>query len=151
MSNLFFTNSEGKWDSRRIYFIKDVVKYISTILNIEVDTTPSSDHLLSVKFKWHSINTLTEKKESDGEITSLLSFNRDKLFRDAGYYTKDSTVSHIEELSEFYLKTRTEYNNTRFLEEVEFLSNDLRRRTMRAYKEGSIIMAGNYLERRCID
>lgn len=138
----FFDKSLGTWKSFRTYMYP---------LNNKIET-------LETEFIWentqpfvYTVKWCSEK----GEGSLTLKLVEDKLIkRNAGYFTYKPTISNIIEVSPTYLQTETIYNNTIYLETIEFFSDNHRARRTVGYKQledgtrGQVILSGSYQERK---
>lgn len=138
----FFDKSLGTWKSFRTYMypLSDKIETLETEFIWE-NTQP-----FVYTVKWCS-----EK----GEGSLILKLVEDKLIeRNAGYFTDKPTISNIIKVSPTYLQTETIYNNTIYLETIEFFSDNHRARRTVGYKQledgtkGQVILSGSYQERK---
>mgnify|MGYP000641532096 CR=1 FL=1 len=138
----FFDKSLGTWKSFRTYMYP---------LSNKIET-------LETEFTWENIQPFvyTVKWGSEkGQGSLNLKLVEDKLIeRNAGYFTDKPTISNIIEVNPTYLQTETTYNNTIYLETIEFFSANHRARRTVGYKQledgarGQVILSGSYQERK---
>lgn len=138
----FFDKSLGTWKSFRTY----MYPLSNKIETLETQFTWENPEPLLYTVKWCS-----EK----GEGSLNLKLVEDKLIeRNAGYFTDKPTISNIIEVNSTYLQTETTYNNTIYLETIEFFSDNHRARRTVGYKQledgtrGQVILSGSYQERK---
>lgn len=138
----FFNKSLGTWKSFRTYMypLSDKIETLETEFIWE-NTQP-----FVYTVKWCS-------EKGEGSLT--LKLVEDKLIeRNAGYFTDKPTISNVIEVSPTYLQTETIYNNTIYLETIEFFSDNHRARRTVGYKQledgtkGQVILSGSYQERK---
>lgn len=70
------------------------------------------------------------------------------LHRDIGYFTSEPTSSHLESIDEDTVVTTTTYGGVTYREEIRYLGDDLRLRQTVGRKDGELVLAGQYVERR---
>lgn len=138
----FFNKSLGTWKSYRTYMYP---------LTNKID-------VVETKFTWENPETnvyTVEWGSVKGEGTLILKVIDDTLIeRNAGYFTSKPTVSNIIKVSANYLQTETTYNNTIYLETIEFLDDEHRTRRTIGYKQledgtkEQVNLSGSYQERK---
>lgn len=138
----FFDKSLGTWKSFRTYMYP---------LSNKIET-------LETQFTWENPEPFlytVEWGSEKGQGSLNLKLVEDKLIeRNAGYFTDEPTISNIIEVSSTYLQTETTYNNTIYLETIEFFSDNHRARRTVGYKQledgtkGQVILSGSYQERK---
>lgn len=86
----------------------------------------------------------------DGQTTGRMQLELagDVLHRDIGYFTADPTDSHLEMVDEDTVVFRTAYGGVSYREEVRFIGDNLRLRQTIGRKDGELVIAGQYVERR---
>ena len=70
------------------------------------------------------------------------------LHRDIGYFTSDPTDSLLEMVDPDTVVFHTSYGGVTYREEVRFLGDNLRLRQTVGRKDGELVIAGQYVERR---
>lgn len=143
MLSKFFRKSVGTWVSHRSYYYDNNKKIVSSV----------------TKFTWDELDIKTFKVCWDNKIQNskgvLTCYFEDDftIKRDAGYFTKEPTNSLVLLCSDSLLKTETIYNNIKFIETIEFLTNTVRIRKTLATKcnkatqeYNELFLVGNYIE-----
>ena len=138
----FFNKSLGTWKSFRTY----MYPLSNKIETLETEFIWENTQPFVYTVKWCS-------EKGEGNLT--LKLVEDKLIeRNAGYFTDKPTISNVIEVSPTYLQTETIYNNTIYLETIEFFSDNHRARRTVGYKQledgtkGQVILSGSYQERK---
>lgn len=138
----FFDKSVGVWESHRTYMYPNSSKIESIITTFE--WTNPSEQVYEVK--WASVK---------GEGNMILNIVSDSVIkRNVGYFTTKPTISKILQSNVNYLITETIYNNTIFVETIEFFTPQHRTRRTIGYKEylncckGPVILSGSYQEKK---
>ena len=70
------------------------------------------------------------------------------LHRDIGYFSSDPTDSYLEMIDEDTVVTTTTYGGVTYREEIRYLGDDLRLRQTVGRRDGEMVIAGQYVERR---
>lgn len=144
MLSNFFNKSVGNWISHRSYYYVKKDELINSTTEFKwSNITNIKNDFLSFEVSWNN-----EKQKSVGKILCHFKENDVVIYRDSGYFTANATESKVIICSDSILKTITEYNNMRFVETIEFLTDVLRVRRTVAYslKDESIFLIGNYVE-----
>ena len=141
----FFNRSLGTWTSHRSYYYVNKEELINSTTEFIWKLNDFDPELNFVKY---SVSWNNEIQNSQGNITCYFEKDGQVIYRNAGYFTSKSTESKVVVCSDDILKTITEYNNMRFVETIEFLTDILRVRRTVAYsmKDNTIFLIGNYIE-----
>lgn len=138
----FFNKSVGVWESHRTYMYPASNRIESVVTNFE--WINPSERVYEVN--WSSLK---------GEGNMVLNIISDSIIeRNVGYFTTKPTISKVLTSNENCLVTETVYNNTIFVETIEFITTKHRTRRTIAYKEyldcskGPIILSGSYQEKK---
>lgn len=137
----FFMKSIGKWESNRMYtyLTKGTTEVSTTIL-----AWSKNEDDFYVTWKNEKLNNKGQMK------VSILSDY--KIERSRGMFSDKPTVSEVLTSSKDYLKTQTCYDGKTSIEEIEFLTDDVRvRRTLVTRdSDGLLLIVGNYTEYRIL-
>lgn len=138
----FFNKSVGVWESHRTYMYPNSNRIKSVVTNFE--WINPSERVYEVN--WASL---------EGEGNMVLNIISDSIIeRNVGYFTAKPTISKVLTSNENCLVTETVYNNTIFVETIDFITTKHRTRRTIAYKEyldcskGPIILSGSYQEKK---
>lgn len=146
MSKVFdwFKRSEGQWVSNRRYYYESSGKNQLVKSDLAVQLSESESKEFKVKLIWDSTGDVS----SQGEM--LCEFDSDSyiLHRNIGYMTSDPTESHVTMLDEDTILFKTEYDGMVFREEIRLIDEDIRLRQTLGWKNNTVMLAGQYYEKR---
>ncbi|MDJ1169570.1 phycobiliprotein lyase [Roseofilum sp. BLCC_M154] len=159
----FFRETAGRWSSqRRYYTLPDGdPQEISSI--IEITYLPQGSEplrhlarlhqledenmlLFGSVVSWHSQESITGKKQSDGE--TIIGVLGNLLYRDRGFATSKPVTASYFLSNPQTLCLRTEYNRSVFEEEIKLIGQHYRTRQTIISRAGEEQMIGQYLEKR---
>ena len=135
MTSEWMDRCVGRWVSHRRYLYGKDRKVDNLVTEFSTDVTDDGWVVL-----WQS-----DRNEGRMELT----VEGDWLHRSCGYYTKEPTSSRIERVDIDTLVFYSEYSGMKFREEIRFLMMDqYRLRQTVGYKDGELIICGQYFEER---
>ena len=146
MSKVFdwFKRSEGEWISNRRYYYESSGKNQLVKSDLAVELTESKDNEFKVKLIWDSTGDIS----SNGEMLCEFDSDNSILHRNVGYMTSDPTDSYVTMLDEDTILFKTEYDGMVFREEIRLIDEDIRLRQTLGWKNSTVILAGQYYEKR---
>ena len=105
---------------------------------------------LTTHFTVGKVAPLVYEINWDGQTSGRMQLELvgDVLHRDIGYFTEDPTDSILEMVDEDTVVFRTAYDGVTYREEVRFIGDNLRLRQTIGRKDGELVIAGQYVERR---
>lgn len=159
----FFQETVGDWHSqRRYYTLKEgLTQEVESLLSIEwldpqgeqlrhlaqLHDLSDRDRLhCGVRVTWESTYCNTDRKPAVG--STVFGVWGDLLLRDRGFATAKPVTATYSFPHERTLCLRTEYNNSRFEEELKLIGTQYRTRQTIISRAGQEIMIGQYLEKR---
>lgn len=146
MSNVkdWFERSKGQWFSNRRYFYESSGKVQLVDSDFTVDVRESKDKEFTVEIIWDSKGDV----ESKGSMICEFDENKNLLYRNIGYMTKDPTFSFVSMIDDDTILFRTEYDDMVFREEIRMIDDNHRLRQTLGWKNNTVFLAGQYYERR---
>lgn len=133
----FFRRTCGTWTSQRRYLFAPKLKPA----NMTTDFTLSEGNDGKFIVDW--------KGQTEGQM--ILTLDGDTLHRSRDYFGDGANSSRIEVIDQDCIVMRTEYNGTRFREEVRLIEEDyyrLRQTVGYSLRTGQLVLAGQYFETR---
>lgn len=142
----WFLRSSGSWNSNRRYWYAktDKNQVLNSELNVQVEDIGEEN--FKVSLTWDSKEG--DKGISEGEMLCEYDSDSSSLRRNIGYMTKNETVSKVTMVDSDTVLLETEYSGMKFREEIRLLGNDVRLRQTVGWKDGAIILVGQYFEQR---
>jgi len=158
----FFQNCQGEWKSQRRYYTltnevepEEVISFIQ-IHFLETDseelTKLAQLHQVEdvnffaggAKVTWESNYINKVRKLSQG--STIFGIRDNFLYRDRGFATPKPVKAEYKMLNTQTLYLKTEYNNSKFEEELKLIGKNYRTRQTIISRAGEEIMIGQYLE-----
>ena len=133
----FLRRTCGKWSSERRYLFAPKLKPV----NMTTEFTLSEGNNGKFIVDW--------KGQTEGQM--ILTLDGDTLHRSRDYFGDGANSSKIQVIDQDCIVMRTEYDGTRFREEVRLIEEDMfRLRQTVGYnvETGQLVLAGQYFERR---
>lgn len=134
----FLRRSCGKWTSERRYLFAPKFKPSNMVTNFEMTELDLGNQFL---ISWTGNTT--------GEMQ--LTLEGDLLHRSRDYFGDGANSSKVQVIDEDCIVLRTEYDGTRFREEVRLIESDmfrLRQTVGFNIETGQLTLAGQYFEKR---
>jgi len=133
----FLRRSCGSWTSERRYLFAPALKPV----NMTTDFTMAEGNHGKFVIDW--------KGKTEGQM--VLTLDGDTLHRSRDYFGDGANSSKIEVIDQDCIVMRTEYDGTRFREEVRLIEEDcyrLRQTVGYNLETGQLVLAGQYFETR---
>lgn len=159
----YFQKSVGDWRSQRRYYTlkSNDVQEVESFLGIRFLDQGSSelqqlaemhelvdlDHMTSgIAMTWESNYIGPSAKKMTG--STVFGVREDNLYRDRGFATSRPIIAKFKMSAPGVMSLRTEYNGSRFEEEIKLIGDSYRTRQTVISRAGEEQMIGQYLERR---
>lgn len=157
----YFQKSAGDWRSRRRYYTlqSDDVQEVESLLGIRFLDQGAPDlqqlaarHELTNLCQMTSGISLTWESNYSGpsarKLTGSTVFGvwQDNLYRDRGFATSKPIIATFKMSDPSVMSLRTEYNGSRFEEEIKLIGDHYRTRQTVISRAGEEQMIGQYLE-----
>ena len=133
----FLRRTVGDWTSERRYLFAPKFKPV----NMTTEFTIAEGNRGKFTVEW--------KGQTEG--TMVLTLEGDTLHRSRDYFGDGANSSKIEVIDHDCIVLRTEYDGTRFREELRLIESDcfrLRQTVGYNLKTGQLVLAGQYMETR---
>ncbi len=133
----FLRRSCGSWTSQRRYLFAPAMKPVNMVTEFTTAELPHG----KFQIDWTGNTT--------GQM--ILTLEGDTLHRSRDYFGDGANSSKIEVIDSDCIVMRTQYDGTRFCEEVRLIESDMfRLRQTVGYnlKTGQLVLAGQYFEQR---
>ena len=133
----FLRRTCGSWTSERRYLFAPKLKPV----NMTTDFTLSEGNNGKFIVDWQG--------QTEGQM--ILTLDGDTLHRSRDYFGDGANSSKVEVIDKDCIVMRTEYDGTRFREEVRLIEEDmfrLRQTVGYSLETGQLVLAGQYFERR---
>jgi len=134
----FLRRTCGSWTSERRYLFAPKLKPVNLTTNFEFAELDLGNNFL-----------VTWTGQTSGEMQ--LTLEGDVLHRSRDYFGDGANTSKVEVIDADCIVMRTEYDGTRFREEVRMIEEDcfrLRQTVGYSLKTGQLVLAGQYFETR---
>lgn len=159
----YFQKSVGDWRSQRRYYTlkSNDVQEVESILGIrfleqgdpelqqlaEMHELADLCHMTSgIAMTWESNYIGPSAKKMTG--STVFGVWEDNLYRDRGFATPKPIIAKFKMSAPGVMSLRTEYNGSRFEEEIKLIGDSYRTRQTVISRAGEEQMIGQYLERR---
>ena len=159
----YFQKTAGDWRSQRRYYTlsSNDVQEVESFLGIQFLEQGAPElqqlaamHELSdlcqmtsgVSMTWESNYIGPSARKLTG--STVFGVWKDNLYRDRGFATTKPIIATFKMPEAEVMSLRTEYNGSRFEEEIKLIGNDYRTRQTVISRAGKEQMIGQYLERR---
>lgn len=132
------TRTCGKWTSERRYLFAPKFKPVNLTTDFEIAPLELGNNFL-----------VTWTGKTSGEMK--LTLEGDILHRSRDYFGDGANSSRVQVIDEDCIVMRTEYDGTRFREEVRMIEGDafrLRQTVGFNLETGDLVLSGQYWERR---
>lgn len=159
----YFQKTAGDWRSQRRYYTlkSDDVQEVESVLGVRFleQGAPELQQLAAI----HELTDLCQMTSgiamtwesnyvgpSARKLTGSTVFGvwEDNLYRDRGFATSKPIIATFKMPTPNVMTLKTEYNGSRFEEEIKFIGNNYRTRQTVISRAGEEQMIGQYLERR---
>ena len=134
----FLRRTCGKWTSERRYLFAPKFKPVNLVTEFEFAESDLGNNFL-----------VTWTGQTSGEMQ--LTLDGDTLHRSRDYFGDGANSSKIEVIDRDAIALRTEYDGTRFREEIRMVEEDmfrLRQTIGFNIETGQLVLVGQYVERR---
>lgn len=159
----YFQHTAGDWRSQRRYYTlkSDDVQEVESVLGITFLEQGATE--LQQLAKMHGLSDLSKMTSgvsmtwesnyigpSARKLTGSTVFGvwQDNMYRDRGFATSKPIIAKFAMPSSGVMTLRTEYNGSRFEEEIKLVGDNYRTRQTIISRAGQEQMIGQYLERR---
>lgn len=134
----FLRRTCGKWTSERRYLFAPKLKPVNLVTEFEFAELDLGNNFL-----------VTWNGQTSGEMQ--LTLEGDILHRSRDYFGDGANSSKVQVIDQDCIVMRTEYDGTRFREEVRLIEEDcyrLRQTVGYSLETGQLVLAGQYFETR---
>ena len=134
----FLRRTCGKWTSERRYLFAPKLKPVNLVTEFEMAELDLGNNFL-----------VTWTGQTSGEMK--LTLEGDILHRSRDYFGDGANSSKVQVIDQDCIVMRTEYDGTRFREEVRLIEEDcyrLRQTVGYSLDTGQLVLAGQYFETR---
>ena len=159
----YFQQTAGDWRSQRRYYTlkSDDVQEVESVLGIHFldqgapelqqlaemhELTDLCQMTSGITMTWESNYIGPSAKKMTG--STVFGVWQDNLYRDRGFATKKPIIAKFKMADPGVMSLRTEYNGSRFEEEIKLIGDSYRTRQTVISRAGEEQMIGQYLERR---